>query len=55
MVNVLKIRRFQFGILNCASSYSSTTSQNIKLERHKKTALKHRTSMSECFTHKLWR
>ena len=42
-------------ILSYANSYSSTVSKNIELERHKKTALKHSSSMNECATQKLWR
>lgn len=55
MVIVLILRRFQFGILDSANSDSNIVSQNFKLERRKKTALKHRTSMNECLTQKLWR
>lgn len=55
MVDIFKVRSSYFGILDCASNNSSVASQNIKLEGHKKTALKHRTSMSECATEKLWR
>ena len=55
MVYILKTRSPSFGIPSYANSYSSTVSKNIELERHKKTALKHSSSMNECATQKLWR
>ena len=43
------------GILNCVSITFSSASKNIQLIRHKKTALKHRTSMNGCSTQNMWR
>lgn len=55
MLKNFKRKDSHSGILNSVSDNFIVTSKNFRLERHKKTALKHSSSMNECQSQKLWR